>query len=214
MSININCPKCQSNVSYEAYSTIEIENNPELKEKVLDDSIFDFICPDCKHQSKLYYPLIYKDKINKYEILLSPPDENLDSFLEILDKHQEDDKDLKIRIVHGPNDLKEKIFIFDNNLDDKVVETLKIFVIDSLNKNEPDKNVKKLYFSIEDGKYFVEAFSEDKYIGKIVVPKDKYALFNNIYHEHKNKDINDDYHVDFEWAYNLYVGKQNKNNLN
>ena len=57
MSININCPKCQSNVSFDAYSTIDIENNPELKEKVLDDSIFDFICPDCKHQSKLYYPL-------------------------------------------------------------------------------------------------------------------------------------------------------------
>ena len=211
MSININCPKCNKEITIDNYSIVNVTDNEELKEKVLNDNIFNFICPECHQENKLIYPLIYIDDNRKYKILFTAPDEQLETYLDVLEKDH--NEEYITRIVHSSNELKEKIFIFDQELDDKVIETIKIFMLDSLNKSNPEKKIKILYFSIEDDKYFVEAFSEDSYIGKIAVPKDKYAIFNNIYHEHKHKDQDDGYHVDFKWAYDLYVGnlKEKKN---
>ena len=59
------------------------------------------------------------------------------------------DKYLK-RIVTSPNQLIEKIQIFDAGKDDRIVELIKLIVTDYLHQNCPDKEFDELFFATDD----------------------------------------------------------------
>ena len=54
------------------------------------------------------------------------------------------------RIVTSPNQLIEKIQIFDAGKDDRIMELVKLLVTDSLHENNPDKEFDELHFAVDD----------------------------------------------------------------
>ena len=54
------------------------------------------------------------------------------------------------RIVTSPNQLIEKIQIFDAGKDDRIMELVKLLVTDSLHENNPDKEFDELRFAVDD----------------------------------------------------------------
>ena len=54
------------------------------------------------------------------------------------------------RIVTSPNQLVEKIQIFDAGKDDRIMELVKLLVTDSLHENNPDKEFDELRFAVDD----------------------------------------------------------------
>ena len=54
------------------------------------------------------------------------------------------------RVVTSPNQLVEKIQIFDAGKDDRVMELVKLLATDSILKNDPDKEFDELRFAVDD----------------------------------------------------------------
>ena len=54
------------------------------------------------------------------------------------------------RVVTSPNQLVEKIQIFDAGKDDRIMELVKLLATDSILKNDPDKEFDELRFAVDD----------------------------------------------------------------
>lgn len=125
------------------YPLIDVKRSLQLKEKVLDSSLFTYNCPNCGYTTLVAYDCLYVDKDKKLMIRLGK------------DRHDltcNNDGGFTLRTVSDPNELVEKILLFDLGLDDRAVELEKHIAIDALHTQQPDLEVSALYFSpAEDG---------------------------------------------------------------
>ena len=55
------CEKCMKEFTGQSYLSINAQINPELKEKVMDGSVFEIVCPHCGHRMIDIHPLVYND---------------------------------------------------------------------------------------------------------------------------------------------------------
>jgi RNA polymerase subunit RPABC4/transcription elongation factor Spt4 len=46
-NIKITCPACNTEGSYTVWDSVNVDLDPELKVKVMDGSLFTWICPNC-----------------------------------------------------------------------------------------------------------------------------------------------------------------------
>ena len=60
------------------------------------------------------------------------------------------------RVVTDQNALREKAIIFENELDDRVIEIIKLIYLANASKQFPENNIKEVYFLVADGKYILE----------------------------------------------------------
>jgi len=109
------CCKCGGRHIVDAYTSINVSESPEMKEKVMSGEIFIWECPDCGTRNLVKYPILYHD-----------PSENL---MLVMTDALLDAKNLPEgytgRLVRNVGDLIEKIKIFDAGLDDVVIELCK-----------------------------------------------------------------------------------------
>ena len=106
------------------------EFSPELKEKVLDGSLFMETCPHCGRVNLLGQAFLYNDPDQRILLWLLP-EENGTRDIEASIRARLSDSDQSIlagyttRIVRTAGDLMEKVKIFDSGLDDLVMELCK-----------------------------------------------------------------------------------------
>ena len=55
----VTCPSCHHEGDFELWDSINTALNPEMKEKVLNQSIFLYTCPSCGETFRLNYPTLY-----------------------------------------------------------------------------------------------------------------------------------------------------------
>lgn len=75
------------------------------------------------------------------------------------------DENYLIRIVRSQNEFREKIPIFDEGLDDRIIELFKLYVLATFRKNHPDCNDVDILCFREDGKNCVQIFAGNQYQG-------------------------------------------------
>lgn len=113
------CPKCNNKSRIKVYQSL---TDKDL-DKIYNESIIFFTCPNCGEKIHLNYDLKYiTDKCHVY---LS------------INKDQVKDEFNPARLTYTYDDFKEKILIFNNDLNDMVICFLKCFIYDSIeNKND------------------------------------------------------------------------------
>lgn len=147
------CPSCHHDGDFEVWDSINTVLDPEMKEKVLNQSIFLYTCPNCGETFRLNYPILYhqmEDLVMIYLVPESEVEKTYEIFYEknaLADFHTE--KYLN-RIVTSANQLVEKIQIFDAGKDDRIMELVKLLATDSILKNDPDKEFDELRFAVDD----------------------------------------------------------------
>ena len=103
------------------------------------------------------------------------------------------------RIVTSPGELREKIIIFDNGLDDRVIEIAKIFYIGQA--KEQGIKVKHIFFDVSgEGKYMFIIFDEN---GETKMASIEKELLEKIREEvlKDSPDIREDrFDIDENWA--------------
>ena len=145
----LTCPKCKAAAETTLWSGITADENPEIREKIIGETFFDFKCPECGYSARFLYPCLYHDKNLKFMVYLVP--EGLPgnpSPVGICEKFPQL-SGVKKRLVGSPERLKEKVLIFEAGLDDLAVELLKLAMADVL-KNKYDKNAETCYFCYAD----------------------------------------------------------------
>ena len=151
----IACPKCGKMIQIDVWDSIDIPYDIEQKEKVLKNTFFKATCEDCKISFPIAYKCLYNDMEQKFLIWLAPrlEEEEKAEVAEYNAKLKTDNR-LRLaqggytyRIVRNDNELREKVLIFDEGLDDRYIETMKLVYVPAFKKNiAKDSKILGLYF--------------------------------------------------------------------
>ncbi len=141
------CPGCGAPVSTQMYPAVRAEEDTELRGKILSETFFDWSCPECGYSARFLYPCLYSDRNHGFMVYLLPegspegPVELGDALSSLAQ--------VKKRIVSTDVELREKIMIFEENLDDRAVELVKYAIADVLHSQTGSK-VSEGYFRMVD----------------------------------------------------------------
>lgn len=127
----IKCPDCGTEGEFTIWQSINTKLNPQAKEDLLSGKLFAYTCPECRKVHYINYGLLYhqmeKQLMIYYAISKEDEKEILDSFAKMENGDMlpgMESTDYTCRVVHSQNQLREKAYIFDIGLDDRVVEII------------------------------------------------------------------------------------------
>ncbi len=207
----IECPKCGGKAPFTVWESINTTLDPEMKEKVLDKSAFLLTCPKCGDKNFVDYGFLYHDMDKQIMIAYSQTDENAEEmYKEFTDKENGAFGGIGelvqaryiLRITRSLNRLREKIYIFGDEFDDRIIELYKLFLMTQLKDKVPDiDNTDIFYFSGE--KKTFEFVAETGYIGSVDLNKDFYDHLNDAYGKKLPDIADDDPIIDKRYAFNV-----------
>src|SRR3989338_7301789 len=142
---------CGREYKVKLWDSINVTENKELKAKLLSGEVNQVQCPQCKKKSYIEKNLLYHDSDKKLWFHMLPQTDR-PKWAELEEEYRKDLKDndhikkYHFRLVFGREELLEKIRIFDVNLNDRLIEIIKLKII---NEDESLKTLTdlKLFFS-------------------------------------------------------------------
>jgi glutaredoxin len=148
------CPYCHQSFPVSVCDTIESDTDPDIKERLLSGNLFVVRCPHCRMDSSITSPLTYIDADRGYTLRLlnAFQHETAESLNEMLEQNRQAGPyafrvaAMQYRAVYSLPDLQEKIRIFDNDLNDKVIELTKLFVAARMEK-ETDATAEDIFLA-------------------------------------------------------------------
>lgn len=134
---NVKCPKCGQMIEVTVWNSITVKDSEDLKNDLLGGKLNMFHCPSCSYTALMPTPMLYHDEDKRLMISFSPCD---DPFLinQLFDNVQETSKEsgelekfegYNLRFITDYNELLEKILIFDNDMNDKTIEVIKLMIL-------------------------------------------------------------------------------------
>lgn len=132
----VSCPTCGQSFKKE-FNTAVFSTSLE-RDAILRKDFAKAICPACGHEFIVNYRFVYTDDELKYMIINDPKFKDpghrlaLISSFKLLDKARKNEADKFSRLMTSNiADLREKIFILEAGLDDRVVELMKYILLES-----------------------------------------------------------------------------------
>lgn len=125
--VDVDCPSCSKSQPVTVWSSVNATLDPQLKSTLLAGDLNLFTCNTCHMVARIPWDVLYHDmdrKVmiwhvhNEYPAEDHLPDQ-VGTMLEPITRNYQ------LRIVTSFPQLVEKIFVFDDGLDDRVVELLK-----------------------------------------------------------------------------------------
>ena len=116
------CAACAETYTAVVYTLIDAEAEPELRERVIDGSLFIRECPHCGCRELINSPVIYKEK--GHLVCLSGQPVAVEGLGDIVGRR-----------VTDTGSLVEKVKIFAAGLDDAAVELCKFVTCNELSKD-------------------------------------------------------------------------------
>lgn len=134
----VNCPACLEDSNFRIYSSINTEENPEIKENIFNREIFKFRCPHCGEEILVAYDCTYTDTESKYIVALLSDSVECDDNIRV--------EGYTLRIVRSINEFVEKIALVEDKIDDKVIELYKIMLEDQFEDERPGAKILGIYY--------------------------------------------------------------------
>lgn len=136
-SITVSCQQCKEEFEFKIYPLINLQKDKDLYEPLFSLDIFKHKCEKCGHLNIIQYDMMVVDSYKNYMIYLFSP-ERMSIFKDSVNNYIDKLKDTSpegwkvfnesikhTRVVNTINDLKEKLLIFDYDLNDKIIELVK-----------------------------------------------------------------------------------------
>ncbi len=138
--VGVTCKHCMYQTHKRSETLIMAEFEPQLREQLLNQTYFQIRCPQCGRLLHFQHPLCYVDKKHKFVILMKAREDITEKDLQLFN----DRLDMRKRLVFHFQEIAEKIRIFEQGLDDRVIEKIKN------NLYQRYENVKKIEFYDKD----------------------------------------------------------------
>lgn len=143
----ITCPKCGSKQQFTMYPSINAGNH-DLREKFIEGHLTTLVCDECGFSGVVEYPMLYHDLDEKFSLFFKPDSDERDVKLpNVLPAHLV--KDIRMRLVHTQDDLREKIFIFRDKLDDRLIEVVKDSILREMEAKKEKVLPDALYYAVD-----------------------------------------------------------------
>lgn len=163
------CVQCGKELELEVWSKMEIPYNLSLREQALGNTLFRMTCPQCNSMFHIAYESQYNDMERKYLLWVVPKlDDGARKRLDAYNERLQKDSTLRLaqggyryRLVCNGNELREKIIIFDEELDDRYLEIMKLVYAPMVKKNAgEDAKITGIFFdkSVKGTYHFVACF--------------------------------------------------------
>lgn len=131
------CPQCKKEIVINVWDKVELPYDMQQRDRVLQNKFFKVDCNGCQFSFTIAYKCQYNDMERKYLLWVAPAmDEKSQREIEAYNQQLRADERLRLaqggyryRIVRNDNELREKVIIFDEGLDDRFIETLKIVYV-------------------------------------------------------------------------------------
>ena len=151
----IKCPKCSHESEMLVWETMDTKTDPQIKDMIRSGEVFAWRCPHCDNKSLIFYPTLYHQVKEKYLLCYIPGNpSSAVEYMKTINENNESGYDFNEeytkRVVSDINQLREKLMILDEGLDDRILEIMKVFAIAELQKNFPDLSVMEIYFNKEE----------------------------------------------------------------
>lgn len=196
----LRCPKCGHAHQLKKYSLINVTEKPDMKEEILQNRIFNFDCENCDLVAPLTYDSVYLDSKKKLAICLATEETDREKL-----GQWENKKGMTLRLVDNINDLKEKIMIADNLLDDRVVEIVKIAYLRRLEKEMKEDTLLNILFDYHGSAMYFLVFFQKKGIGRMPFDLDLYRATASQYEKKIKAHSTDTFmKVDMKWAGDIF----------
>lgn len=82
--IKITCPDCNTEGEYTVWDSVNVDLDPELKSKVMDGSLFTWVCPKCKKSFNAPYSFLYHDMTHNFMVYFESEKSHIIPFAEYL----------------------------------------------------------------------------------------------------------------------------------
>ncbi|MGM9736262.1 MAG: CpXC domain-containing protein [Candidatus Cryptobacteroides sp.] len=119
------CSKCGEKQTVRIYRSINTAENPELKEKVRNGSLFLWECPHCGQMNLARYETLYHDPESKLMVWLLPEGDLSETQMQSITMHTKAMGGYTLRRVTDMGSLMEKVLIREAGLDDVAIEMCK-----------------------------------------------------------------------------------------
>ena len=206
----VTCPSCHHEGEFEVWDSINTVLDPEMKEKVLNQSIFLYTCPNCGETFRLNYPTPYHQMEDFIMIYLVPESEVEKTYEMFYGENALADfrtEKYLTRIVTSANQLIEKIQIFDAGKDDRVMELVKL---DSILKNDPDIEFDELRFAVDnDGTNILVIINRGEITGAVNIDN-MYEFASSHCDDFKDFRDDEDIVINREWILNKLAEAENE----
>ncbi len=150
------CPNCGKHCGLDIWNTITATLEPDARLALLNGQLFIHTCPDCDTPNRMDYSTIYNDPERGFMINYvnnqNDYNEGIRMLNGLMDPENSDENSLArsyiYRMVTSQNALREKVLIFENGLDDRIIEMVKVLLLIDMHKKMPDYKFTEILFSL------------------------------------------------------------------
>ena len=214
--VNFKCPKCRADVEAEQWSAVNGEKNPQQKSKIMDGSLFTAKCSACGKVTRIGFPMIYHDTEKNYMIWLVYEESEIKHVVDYFKSSKTDpqkdengesvDANCRQRVVLSPDQLREKIMIFECDLDDKIIEIMKLHYAKQVQLTLKDGDeVAAVFFSNNNGDKKIEIFTKNGKAWSAPALMDIYNKIENQYGGKASYAEDRVFLIDDDWAAALVI---------
>ena len=141
-TLPVRCSACAQTFDAEVYSAINVSDDPDLKGRVMDGSLFVQTCPHCGTPRLISSPVLYHDPAELLMIWLTDGAQGSERTAREIFISTPGLENYTGRLVDSVGDLIEKVKIFDAGLDDAAMEICKYVTRQELGRDVPLKFVR------------------------------------------------------------------------
>lgn len=176
------CPGCGATVEHDAWTLVNARRGPELADRLLAGTLFEFSCPECGYSASLTSPCLYLDPEHDacvYLVVDKGMARRAAEMFEGLDGEDSAIGRSKKRIVFDRRDLRGVAVALANGIDDRVVEILKMAVAGSARQQgsvAPDGECEADLVGTEDGNLLFEVEADGTGL-TAALPRGAYDLY-------------------------------------
>lgn len=154
----IQCPRCQTSQEVELYESINVKEQPELKQQLMTNQLNAVTCTSCSFQFRVDKNLLYSDPDQRVLIYWIPATEQQyeqgeDTFSELVQNMTSllpsDLRAPEVHLVFNRTELVERIFLLEAGLDVRTIEYIK-YSIYTRNTGKLDPVQRILLFNAQD----------------------------------------------------------------
>ena len=137
----LTCPICKHEHTVPVVPVVDTEQDKETWKSVQDGSLFRFTCPDCGYPMEMSYSFLCQDSaIRQYIYMCREGLDESGALQEAIQLAQKlargNTSDAILRVVCTMDELNEKLCVFENGLDDRIVEVCKGFALSQFPASE------------------------------------------------------------------------------
>ncbi len=199
------CMACGHKQSVLDVRQINVQKRPEIKQKILQGSLFPMYCHACGAVLEKAQNCLYIDPAIPLLLELAAPGEpcRLQEVQSGLG-----DTGAIIRVVRTPEDMAEKLRIFDCGMDDRVVEIIRLLMVTQLTEQDPGLMEGSPMFTAAQGEPKLSCLCRDGSERVCPIPQ---KLHRDIQSQYlAGKEDRDTLIVDSAWVYRLLLSQKGR----